>query len=127
MVRASLSAKASAARGEEQGWTREAADQRLPVLSMHTIAVAPKLEDVEKEASLLSFVHPIGGGFQIKHHHFSRTTQEHDECSSTSLKNITISTTETIIHIYPPHLIFIHIHPPHLIFELLFFISYSFF
>ncbi|MED6151158.1 hypothetical protein PIB30_079610 [Stylosanthes scabra] len=59
-ITTSLMAMASAAREEEQRWTFDDAMRSLSSPSLHTIVAAPLLEEAEKDASALSFVHPTG-------------------------------------------------------------------
>ncbi|MED6143833.1 hypothetical protein PIB30_009644 [Stylosanthes scabra] len=65
MITDSLIASASAANFDEKWKILEDVVKILPNLSLHTVAIAPFLERAEQDASMLNFVHPSRGGFQL--------------------------------------------------------------
>ncbi|MED6169458.1 hypothetical protein PIB30_021448 [Stylosanthes scabra] len=64
-IAASLSARASATKGDDTFRVPELIARTLSLLSLQTRAIKPTPDDLTKEASTFNFVHPIGSGFQV--------------------------------------------------------------
>ncbi|MED6208837.1 hypothetical protein PIB30_048933 [Stylosanthes scabra] len=62
---ASLSAEASAVKGEEKVLLAIVAVRSLPSESLNTTTVDPEQDTAEKAASMLFLIHPFSGGCQV--------------------------------------------------------------